>query len=429
MFAPRSRAKIREIASIYFWLVPISGVLTTTKGNPFAIPFSAEVFSLMALLPFISHVAKRKPVTNFDIFILLSPLFWIIWSALAAKLTFGQPMWYGLVEQRRMLLLYLYFPFRFTIFSKLSPQTLLRPMLVLALIAAVLGILYWSGAVSGLRDLEVSRAEVREGRANLAAPFVAMTLIFWLVAWQKIRLRWYEFIALVLSFGFLLVVAQTRQILVGLAIAAFVYWLMQGRRARRFVAATALLLVVAGLGLSAILLDLPVAQGTVEAFAQLWTDQYLQESSRSRALQIVFQDFNFVGHGALSQQWRGGFLERYDGHFVLADIGIFGTIHTFGALAILIALETLLLLRFAVVNSYKLHGVMIGEAVLLYSIVLLALWPTAAILEMRSPFLALLIAMGAAAVPRKYPAPMQQYGVGAPAKRARYRTRSSKNAI
>lgn len=373
----------------YFWTVGVSQIFGSTPGNPFGLTALNEIYLALATAYAFFIVALGRTRKG-DLLFLAVPILAMVLSAFIADSVYGQPFYLGLVEERRMLWLYLYFPLR-DLTERLGYDAMRRIILNTALFCASLGFLWYLDFIPGWNEL--SKRFAMADRANFGSVFVAIAL---LLGFRQERI--YKTLFL---FAFLVLVAQTRQVLIALIIAVIAMYVVESIRSRKpfllsaFLIMAILVLIPAAVDPYAIVAYLP------SSFQELARTEYLESSARSRAFADVFNHFRPFGHGALSNLYRGGFALHFGPYFFLTDIGFIGTIHRYGWLALIYCGLTM----YFIVSIWRRAG--LGEAnqfmpIFGATIALLAAWPTAGILEYRGGFIAMLAGLAAVCGQRQW---------------------------
>lgn len=336
-----------------------SQLLTATVHNPVGVRYAREaylatliVYAVLRLLYFLS----RRAVPKFFVWVLALSVVPALWSALTALIVHGQPLRFGLLEERRLFeFLSAFVIADLAVRTGCPPARLVRVVFVTACWCAALGIGYQLGVVPDLRsvlgDFD-SRPGVRELRASIGLPYMVISLFVALLsavafrpAGAGISLRF----PVAWSFFFLSVIAfvgQTRQFLVVGSAVAGVYLVKHWQRAVKYLPHA----LLASLGtVAAVALAIPSTK-----LAQYWglltalvSENYLSGSTRSRTIATIVGEVGShlpFGGGALSLKWQGGFSRVYGNYFFLADVGDFGVVYRYGAFAVAYFAATLFFL-------------------------------------------------------------------------------------
>jgi hypothetical protein len=313
-----------------------AGVLSGKNSSAFGIPYSSEAyFTFLVLFTayyFYYHIVNNKRVIIYDLVVVSMVIAaWII-SALLSALHFGQPLVFGLIEERRIFEVLVYFPMVFYLKEgRISTNYLLKT-------------LFWVGVFSGIALLILylqkygfkgggGGEKFREDRMSLGSSAIVMTLsvsIAILLSKESPILKVsLSKRALILAISFCLflfvVIIQNRQILIGLGVISIL--LMIRHNQKMFLSFTALCCFG--------LFFLDMAH-FFELFKTIFSEQYISESARSRTISIIYKELylnGFVGMGALSGLWNEGFSNLYHEYFFLSDVGISGTLYRYGYLA------------------------------------------------------------------------------------------------
>lgn len=331
-FLPKTNVQLFVFILVFF----NSQILSGTGGNPFGIKGAQELLYALLLVFSIIYISLRfkteSRVFMTDVLVLGLVLFGLIYSAISANLHFGQPFFYGLFEERRILAFLIYFPVVWALrHSSITVQQLLSWIVLSAIVCSLLSVMVYVGLVSPLKVKEVSALLLREERYGIGQFYVAFSV---LIVANRISLSKsaFDFFLLILFLSVLIVIVQTRQILIALLIGLFIL-----RGPLRFILWSIppiLLAILAYIYIqpATVFLDKYIALA-----AQLFSDDYISESARSMSIKTIKQAFfdgAWFGSGALSPLWKGGFPNIYHSNFYLADVGIFGSLYKFGLLTL-----------------------------------------------------------------------------------------------
>ena len=272
-------------------------------------------------------------VLFFGVFI---PLF----SALLAYLNFGQPLIYGLLEERRSLAWLSFFLVLFLLIKTKPEQHHLESFFMTsAIFATVIGFLYYFSIIpdnpipSFARDVK-DTGDLRPNRYRIGAG--AVTLAAYILLYRLRDQLSIKSLALLLYFAaYLWLVVQTRSTMLIWALAAV--WVFRKRLdSAAKVALTAGIL----LGMSYLMFPEFYVQ-QYEKLLLMYDEAVNSPGVRDDTIATIMEaqrQNNYIGMGALSLQWNGGFGTLYDPHFYLSDVGIIGVFYRFGFLTPLVAL-------------------------------------------------------------------------------------------
>lgn len=313
-----------------------SQIFSASVSNPIGIKFFQELIYLV-LLAFTSVylLTKMRRSVRFhkiDLLVLGLVTFSVLYSALAAWLRFGQPIQYGIIEERRILAVLIYFPIVWSLRTRAtSLDQILTWVAFAGLFCAAVSIGIFTGVIPPLHEIQSSPGVLRDDRfaVGLANMSFATLIIIQRMEGVKRRAGWLMTLFLI---GVLVIVGQTRQILISLFAAIMVL-----RNSFRWFAYLLILIVVILLIVRSTDFGANLLGTYQELFAQMFTEEYLTQSARALSIWVVIQEFlhgAWLGSGSLSLLWRGGFSKVYGDYFFLADIGIFGTVYKFGVIAL-----------------------------------------------------------------------------------------------
>jgi hypothetical protein len=324
--------RINKTMVLAFILILLNAQVFRGKGsNPFGVDGVQELFYLILLLwaivsLWLQHVS-REGVRRLDVYVLLLVLMPSIYGSFAAYLTYGQPLIFGMLEERRIFSVLIYFPIR-TLFERkwLTIDRFETLIVVIAAICALLSIATLLRIVPALQEVNTSEVALRSERISIGSSWIALSIPFLVSSQAAFIQKWRPFL-LILALGTLLVIIQSRQlILLSFVTSIFV---IRGPRAA---------FMIAGLiaAIFAAILFIPAFQDRVmiivQLFREIGSEQYIQESWRAMSYKHVFESVPqaILGHGSLSPFWRDGFERVIGVYFYLADIGLVGTLFRYG---------------------------------------------------------------------------------------------------
>lgn len=366
-------------------------IFSAIASNPLGVNGAQEAFYVfLGLWAFKSVVQKTvccAKVPSIDLFILVTPLALIAYGATAAFITFRQPLAFGILEERRILSVYVYFPLVDMLRSgRISVEKTEKAILTVMAICALLMVVVSFKLIPVWNEVRSSNVALRSERLSIGSSFLAAFLPLLLV-----RLRGTEAIkriTILILLAFALVfITQSRQLLIAVA-------LMITLTLRPHV----LLALGAAITIT-ILLFLPFLseqlQFYTELFSQLFSSEYLDSSWRMLSIEEVIQSLRageIFGHGSLSLMWQEGFKRVIGEFFFLADIGIIGTLYRYGLFGIFLYLfwmtvQLTLIMRIPAGSQRRSYF-----AVLLFLVILL---PVSAPIEHRGFVTGVLFAMTA----------------------------------
>ena len=382
---------------IFLIVLANSQVFSASVNNPFGIKYCQElvyffltVFSYVYVL---SQIRKSLTFKKVDLIVLAMVMFAILYSALAAWQRFGQPIHYGIIEERRTLGFLIYFPVVWSLRGKIVGfEQILTWIVVSGLFCAMLSVGFFSGLISPLREMHVLSMAIRGDRCAMGLAYMSFAAL--IIVQRLVRGRHQVgWLVPLFLLTVILVVGQTRQILISLTLALFVL-----SNSIRWVFWAAPLTAI-GLWLSTkINLLAEFFEKYQTLFAQLVSDQYLTKSYRVLAISEVGREVlqgAWFGSGSLSLMWRDGFLRIYGKYFFLADIGFFGSFYKFGIFAVPLIL-VYLVTQYRVLQRIRNHS----HYRLLFAawVQLLVLIPVAATVEYRGFVSGLILALSVTAI-------------------------------
>lgn len=308
-----------------------------TKNNFVEVTGAQEAFLSLLLVYFAVAVVPRFLLTfaleRNGLFVLAVVAFVLLVPACGAYLTYGQPIYAGMIEERRALSYLIFFPIIHAIRSeRVSTRTVLNYVTGAAVLCLLNALLYYL-LVSSVTVVEsmASEADARADRTPIGTGFILIALCYTLSRYiEKPKLKW-AFLWLGFVFD-VVVLDQGRQTIMAVAVASVILLWGHGR-------AVARLALTYSLGFLAIL---PFVW---HAVVNLW-EKYIflfellsqAKNLRVDTLHSALSGNPFVPHGALWAQWNDGFAHYFGPTFFLSDIGVFGELFCYGAILLMILL-------------------------------------------------------------------------------------------
>jgi hypothetical protein len=264
----------------------------------------------------------------------------LVMPAIFAYYTYGQPIVFGLIEERRVLAALGFAPLLF-LGKRVSTLQFERAFLYAALIAAFFSWCFKFGVIPDMRP-EV-RSDDRPDRSSIGPFLICLAYFYCIQIWSKgaspisgaARSKTlYLVIAAVLLLT-LVFATQTRQLIV-LCLAFTLFCL----RAKAIIWAASLSILLSPFYFYPSLLE--VLGLNVEFYDS--TFEGVEDGARSVTIALIFdhlKQVNWLPSGSLSLMWQDGFIPYFGEHFFLSDVGIIGTLFRFGFLTFLIVPMTL----------------------------------------------------------------------------------------
>ncbi len=259
-------------------------------------------------------------------------------SATLAYLNFGQPLAYGLLEERRFFEYLVFFPTLFLlIMAKPTEEEIGNFVLYVALICATVGFMYYLGIIPAntvasytVDDWSQYEDLLRPDRYRIGSAFVTISA-FMLMYKMKERIKLSQFVILLYFVAYLWLVMQTRQTMLVWGVAGL--WIFRKRidSLMKMSVLGIVMLVVSYF----IVPEFYIEQ--YERFHALLFEATSGPGVRDDTVATIVEAIsnnNYIGMGALSLQWNGGFSRIYNSHFYLSDVGVFGVYYRFGFLAL-----------------------------------------------------------------------------------------------
>jgi hypothetical protein len=381
---------------LIFALFLISGVFFSGGANPFSILFFMEITITIFVVSAVAYTLRAAVITKTEMIILIFPIAYSIHSSVLAVITFGQPFVFGLIEERRLFLIYSYFLIM-VIYKNcyLSINKFVMSAFWVAVAISMLGILYSMEVIAGFQELDFRESSLRGNRANFSSVYIGVVLLLSYGVIHKILLRRQLVVfaaGVMVILAFVFYVNQTRQLILAVGVATL-FCYAANLNLRKFIYLVPYLvifLIVGGILFFSVFASTELISKYAELFGQLISEDYINDSARALALNVVYDELALYGNGALSLMYNDGFERVYGPFFFLSDIGIFGTVYRFGIFSIIYIGLTVYIFR--ILTHYSSHNVL---KVYFSSIVLFFIiqWPVSGILEYRGAELGLLIAI------------------------------------
>ncbi|WP_313433266.1 hypothetical protein [Stutzerimonas nitrititolerans] len=369
-------------------------VFGESPHNPYGITMVNELYlaiclCLTAFLILAMADEASREIRILMYYCLYSTVVFLVLPAVFAYFTYGQPIVYGLIEERRILFCLGFVPL-LLLSKRVSTLQFERALIYAALVAAFLSWCFKFGVIPDLRD-EV-RSDDRPDRSSIGPFLICFGYFYCIQIWSKGKSpindakrnrNLYLVIAAVLLLT-LVFATQTRQLIV-LCLAFTLFCL----RAKAVIWAASLCVLLSPFYLYPSLLEM---LGLNIEFYDNALDG-IEDGVRSTTVSMIFDHLNLVNwlpSGSLSLMWQDGFIPYFGEHFFLSDVGIIGTLFRFGFLTFLIVPLSLLVYR----NIARNIGT---DMQFLYSVMLalFVIWPLNGLFEYGQPVIATLFVIHA----------------------------------
>src|SRR5690606_17286464 len=369
-------------------------VFGESPHNPYGITMVNELYLAICLcltafliLAMADEAAREIRILMY--YCLYSTVVFLVLPAVFAYFTYGQPIVYGLIEERRILFCLGFVPL-LLLSKRVSTLQFERALIYAALVAAFLSWCFKFGVIPDLRD-EV-RSDDRPDRSSIGPFLICFGYFYCIQIWSKgkspindaKRNRNLYLVIAALLLLTLVFATQTRQLIV-LCLAFTLFCL----RAKAVIWAASLCVLLSPFYLYPSLLEM---LGLNIEFYHNALDG-IEDGVRSTTVSMIFDHLNLVNwlpSGSLSLMWQDGFIPYFGEHFFLSDVGIVGTLFRFGFLTFLIVPLSLLVYR----NIARNVGT---DMQFLYSVVLalFVIWPLNGLFEYGQPVIATLFVIHA----------------------------------
>ena len=364
-------------------------VFGDSPHNPYGFKMINELFLAICLgLAFFLVLATADEASReFRVlmyYALFSSVVLIVLPAIFANLTYGQPITYGLVEERRVLFSLGFVPL-LLLSKRVSTRQFEHAIIYAALMAAFLSWAFKFGLIADLRP-EV-RSDDRPDRSSIGPFLLCFAYFYCIQIWsrgaspinQAARSRTFYLVIAAVLLLTLVFATQTRQLIV-LCLAFTLFCL----RTKAIVWAASLGILLSPFYLFPSLLE--VLGLNVEFYDS--TLESVDDGVRSTTINQIFAHLdavNWLPSGSLSLMWQEGFVPYFGEHFFLSDVGIFGTLFRFGFLTFLIVPLTLYIYQRIARNINP-------DLAFLYPamLALMVIWPLNGLLEYGQPVICML---------------------------------------
>ncbi|WP_312841816.1 hypothetical protein [Stutzerimonas nitrititolerans] len=369
-------------------------VFGESPHNPYGITMVNELYlaiclCLTAFLILAMADEASREIRILMYYCLYSTVVFLVLPAVFAYFTYGQPIVYGLIEERRILFCLGFVPL-LLLSKRVSTLQFERALIYAALVAAFLSWCFKFGVIPDLRD-EV-RSDDRPDRSSIGPFLICFGYFYCIQIWSKgkspindaKRNRNLYLVIAALLLVTLVFATQTRQLIV-LCLAFTLFCL----RAKAVIWAASLCVLLSPFYLYPSLLEM---LGLNIEFYDNALDG-IEDGVRSTTVSMIFDHLNLVNwlpSGSLSLMWQDGFIPYFGEHFFLSDVGIIGTLFRFGFLTFLIVPLSLLVYR----NIARNIGT---DMQFLYSVMLalFVIWPLNGLFEYGQPVIATLFVIHA----------------------------------
>jgi len=332
----------------YFILVLMgSGILSLSDDKRIGIPFSREAYLACLVGIVVWYIFKHKhwfvtfgsvnyPILGYIVLTFTLP-------AIFALVKFGQPLVYGLLEERRTLFLLIFFPlFHGLCVKNILPCELIKYIKITAGLCILTAFMYYFGILRLNKEMFFSNSDLIAKHAwdlryatrfrvgSLTIMFTALLILFQMSR-SKISLP--SFVLLLASVFYIYFLDQSRLAMLFIFSTGLFLWLTSIKFFMQSIVPitfSALVLMFLAIGTNA--LQAPIEKIT---FLLDDTSQPVEDRVRYKTSVIILHelmDNDFIGMGSLSNQWNSGFSSYYNKNFYLNDVGMLGLFYRFGIL-------------------------------------------------------------------------------------------------
>lgn len=370
-------------------------VFGDSTHNPIGFKFLNEAYlavclGLSFLLVLASAEGASRELRVLMYYAVYSVIVFTVLPAIFAHYTYGQPIVYGLIEERRILFTFGFVPL-LLLAKNISTLQFERSIIYAALIAVVLSWCFKFGLVPDLRKEQT--AWDRPDRSSIGPFLICFAYFYCIQIWSNgkspingdTRQRSiYMVIAAVLLLT-LVFATQTRQLIV--LCLAFTLFCLRGKA---IIWALSLCVLLSPFFLYPPLLEM---FGMNLEFYQSNLEGGIEDGVRPHTIASVFNHLdlvNWLPSGSLSLMWQDGFIPYFGEHFFLSDIGIIGTLFRFGFLTFLLVPLSLYVYQHIARNINPQMG-------FTYCVMLafFVIWPLNGLFEYNQPVICMLLVIHA----------------------------------
>lgn len=329
-----------------------SGIFFLIDSKRAGVPYLRELFIAVLFFVTIYLLANDKKKISFvSGFVFAFPIVASLFSSVLAYISWGQPIFYGLFEERRLYLYWIYFPVYYGLVnSSVNLSDIEKWVIYGALASAVVGFMYYLDVIppNPDYDFKVDRYSVEgsldpraASRFPVGSLYVSLGILisgYYLAqakyVFSRDGFRWTG--VLFFLCAYLWFVIQTRSVMLLLAVGLLFSF-------RKKLDKVVLIIPFV------FMLFLFVALFVPDYFdAQLAKLYYLIDdalnsgySVRDATIDIIISSLNdnyWLGFGALSNQWNEGFFRIYNDNFYLSDVGVYGVLYRYGVFGLFLVL-------------------------------------------------------------------------------------------
>ncbi|AFM33884.1 MULTISPECIES: hypothetical protein [Stutzerimonas stutzeri subgroup] len=345
------------------------------------------VFTILLLLASAENAPREFRILMY--YCLYSTVVFLVMPAVFAYYTYGQPVVFGLIEERRVLFCLGFAPLLF-LGKRVSTLQFERGLLYAALIAAFFSWCFKFGVIPDMRA-EV-RSDDRPDRSSIGPYLICFGYFYCIQIWSKgispingaARNKTLYMVIAALLLLTLVFATQTRQLIV-LCLLFTLFCL----RAKAVIWAASLSILLSPFYFFPSLLE--VLGLNTEFYDS--TLEGVEDGVRTYTISSIFahlDQVNWLPSGSLSLMWQDGFIPYFGEHFFLSDVGVFGTLFRFGFLTFFVIPMTLFVYQRIAKNITT-------DMTFIYSTMLafFVIWPLNGLFEYGQPVIAMLFVIHA----------------------------------
>jgi hypothetical protein len=308
-----------------------SGFIFLTDNKLAGLPYLRELYlaGVVGSAVLLLTMWQRPWQSRASMWILFMGVALPVMSALFSWYHFEQPLFYGLLEERRNFLYLLFFPALYLMLKAQPTQEQLERYFLMGGLACVaVGFLYYfkivpeNAAVAfNVDEKDYGLNPLRPDRFSIGGSYVSLCAMMLMYRLRR-RIELVPVLLLGLFAAYLTLAAL---------------WIFRAHL--HVLVKLGLAMIVVG-GIAYMVMPAPF-EAQYERLMALVQEATEPGGVRADTTAIILRDTAanwYVGMGALSLQWQGGFSRLYSSYFYLSDVGVLGVMYRYGFIMPLIIL-------------------------------------------------------------------------------------------
>ena len=356
-----------------------SGVLWNLPGEA-EIPFLQEAYLFILCLYFALHrlpkIIYKGVVDKFEISVLFFILVLLLWPSITANVIWGQPLYYGMIEERRALGYFILFPLLYGLRQGVfSVEELMKWITVTSMFCFILAAYYY---ITELYQpiYNIDELRIRGDRIGVGVQYILLSYFYALHKYLSNNSSRLWIVVLLVALIDLFAFIQTRTLIIGMALPTL--WIVARRLNNLVKVFFAIFLGIAVL----ISINPQYVIYILEKYIFLFSSPLSSDAFDVIRVKTIKQSMDLVvdtagmGGGSLSHLWMDGYHRIFGVNYFLSDIGYFGSLVRFGIFAIIIhAVFWMTLFRLATNFKYTCIEVKAAKSYLVMALLISSLNP------------------------------------------------------